>query len=1197
MRLEKIILNGFKSFADKTEFVFDASITAIVGPNGCGKSNVVDAVKWVLGEQSKKSLRSSQMTDVIFSGSAARKPSGMSEVSMVFSGITGSDGKSEELQITRRLYRNGDSSYLINNKNARLKDIREQFMDTGIGVSAYSIIEQGQIAQLLSASKTERRVIFEEAAGISKFKLHKKDALRKLEKTEQRMLRVADIFNELQKQLRSVKLQAGKAKSYIEYKERLDKLRMSYSLAEFDSLSTRSKIKHEELNAFNDRFSHIVAEIAKKDTEHLSVRDNIMTLENLINENDRLLISVRSKIEQQHERVDYLHKRTDELKQRKTTAGDRIHFLEQQKAKLEGEIEGCRFRLSENDKLSEEKGAELSELQEMLHDINMECVELNAQLEEEKSSILETVRKSAQFKNEIESIANYRNNLTVQYNRATEKAAGIEKQLGIVSQDRESYQHKLDQLVERIQYLQEALDSKRAFMDELSEQLVEKANIIASLRQDKSAVERELNLLIDMENKREGVSNAVRDILERKSQSPDKLQSIDGVLAAIIETDTKYAAALEAVLEEKADWLIVNDTDAFLQQSAEFADKGRLNAISLDRIKPQHIKDYTNEKGILGRLCDVIKTNDKYKPLIKALLATTFICGDIQSALTISADAGGDYNFVTLAGEVVCNGYIIKIGNAGESTGLISRKSRMNEITKELENLVTQIKTVQSQIDDANIQNDELAGQSKEIRDTIFEANTEKVDANTKFQMVSQSIENLKRDLPAAKEEAASLDKQIDASYERQKELREKLNEIDKAGSERTERISELQMLLDEKKGLHSELSSQLTELRIAIGQTTVRRNAINQEINSLRAQIERAKIALDSSKSDLYGNDEQVSQALRNILNAEASISELYAEKENSHLKASGLRKEVAGLLECRDELEELLRERRREQSEVEKAIHEIDLELNEIRIKSEDLIQRVAEELEADLEKEYETYQQLEQDWEEVKNEINDLRTRITRLGNVNVDAIQELAELETREKFLSEQIEDLNSSKGQLQQLINKINKESRDMFQKTFDEVRENFKEIFRKLFGGGKADVMLDEESGDDILECGIEIIAQPPGKGAKSISLLSGGEKTMTAIALQFAIFKSKPSPFCFLDEVDAALDEANNERFNLIVKEFEQYSQFVIISHSKRTMSIADKLFGVTMQQQGVSKRISVQFDRNQGAVDNEQVELQTAN
>jgi len=331
MRLKKIVLNGFKSFADKTEFDFNSNITAIVGPNGCGKSNVVDAVKWVLGEQKKKSLRSIQMTDVIFSGSGSRKPSGMAEVTMIFTDVEGSPDESNDLEITRRLYKNGDSQYMINNKNCRLKDIKERFMDTGVGVSAYSIIEQGQIAQLLNASKSERRVIFEEAAGISKFKSHKKEAERKLDRTEQNLLRLADIVSEVQKQLRSVKMQAGKARNYVEYSDRLKELRMSYSLAEFDKLTRKAKKTTELQNKLNDSFGAVVAEVARNDSLIEELRSQTSEKESEINRNDNILIATKSKIEQRIERIDYLKNRITELHERKSTATDRIHSLEEQK--------------------------------------------------------------------------------------------------------------------------------------------------------------------------------------------------------------------------------------------------------------------------------------------------------------------------------------------------------------------------------------------------------------------------------------------------------------------------------------------------------------------------------------------------------------------------------------------------------------------------------------------------------------------------------------------------------------------------------------------------------------------------------------------------------------------------------------------------------------------------------------------------
>ena len=1185
MRLKKIILNGFKSFADKTDFDFQANITAIVGPNGCGKSNVVDAVKWVLGEQKKKSLRSSQMTDVIFSGSGSRKPSGMAEVSMIFSDVPGKGDERNELQITRRLYRNGDSTYLINGKSCRLRDIRELFMDTGVGVSAYSIIEQGQIAQLLNASKAERRVIFEEAAGISKFKAYKKEAARKLERTEQNLLRLADIVSEVQKQLRSVKLQAGKAKSYVEYRDRLNELRMSYSLAEYDKLTKKSALASQLQAALNDEYSSIVANVGKNDFLISELRTKIAEKEASINRNDNNLIAIKGKIDQQLERIDYLKKRIHELQDRKETASDRIHQIEEQNAKLEASLGACQYNLQQNEKLSQEKSAQLASLQDMLHEINLEYTTIQAQLEDEKSGVLDTVRRTAQLHNEIQSFGNYRENLSLQKERLLEKISRNKSQLEGMLVDKAGAQARKNDINSVIEELQTNLDTRKDQMEQMNFELSEKAEIMSSLKQKRSALESELKVLSNMEMNREGLNKAVKDILKAKNEGA-AFSCVEGIVADIIRADAKYARAVEAFLDNKADSLIINSTSQFLADKQNFDLKGRLNVICLDRVTDHGSKaDFSCHDYVLGNLFDLVNCEPEYESVVRSIFHNAFLIDTLDNAMGISREAGAGHIFVTLAGEVLENGYVLKVGKVGQSVGLISRKSRIHELNTELATLADQISQIEDFMEESNQQIDHMTQICKDLRTSIYEASTEKVDINTKLEVITQSIENLKREEPSMASEISNLEAQIDESVSREYESKQKLVELESVSSQKNSRIEELEIQLDEKKAVQTELSSQLTDIRIALGQTTVTRNAIKQEISSIQNQLQRSRMSIESARTDMLSSDEQVSQTTRGILNTEASVSELFVEKERAQIASLELKKDGAMLLSQLQEADMLVRQQRQSQSEIEKKIHETDLELNELRIKTEDLTQRVHEELELDIKAAHENYALEEMDWEAVRTEIDDLKNKIARLGNVNIDAIDELEELEKRELFLTEQVKDLQKSKHQLEQLIEKINTESREKFRSTFDEVRSNFKETFRKLFGGGKADVLLEDDQ-EDILECGIEIIAQPPGKSAKSITLLSGGEKTMTAIALQFAIFKSKPSPFCFLDEVDAALDEANNERFNLIVKEFESISQFIVISHSKRTMSIADVLFGVTMQQQGVSKRISVKFDREDSSV-----------
>ena len=452
------------------------------------------------------------------------------------------------------------------------------------------------------------------------------------------------------------------------------------------------------------------------------------------------------------------------------------------------------------------------------------------------------------------------------------------------------------------------------------------------------------------------------------------------------------------------------------------------------------------------------------------------------------------------------------------------------------------------------------------------------MNTESALQVIARDIKRLTEEQPVIAGEIEMLAEEISQSVRKEYESKQKLDELEEVNTERTAHIEQLEVQLVEKGQLQQSRTAELTELKVQIGQIIEQQKAIRQRITSLQSQLQHGRMDIESARTDLSGCDDQMLQTERQILASESSISSLFVEKEKAQKISIQMHEKVRTMIRQKAETEDLLKQKRAEQTEVEQQMHEVQLELSQLTVRDEDLTQRVLEELKIDIAEAYENFEQTDVDWEAIREEIGDLRGKIERLGNVNVDAIAEQAELEQRFDFLATQVEDLTMSKTQLEQLIARIDKDSTEKFQVTFDEVRANFQIIFRKLFGGGKADIFLEDP--DNILDCGIEILAKPPGKETRSISLLSGGEKTMTAIALLFAIFKTKPSPFCVLDEVDAALDEANNERFNMIVKEFQKRSQFVVITHSKRTMSIADVLFGVTMQIQGVSKKISVQFD-----------------
>ncbi len=1190
MRLEKIVLNGFKSFADKTDFVFDSSITAIVGPNGCGKSNVVDAVKWVLGEQSVKSLRSGQMADVIFSGSSSRKSLGAAEVNLFISNPDGTGVRqlpieADEVQISRKIYKSGESEYRINNRICRLKDIRELFMDTGIGTRAYSILEQGQIEHLVSASKTDRRFIFEEAAGISKYKAHKKEALRKLERTEQNLLRLADILGEVAKRLRSVKHQAGKARNYLRYTQKLKELQVNYSLVEYAKNHTQMKEKETALDEVTEQFGKLAAEVARQDSLISTLGEEIIETEHKLNHTDNSLVSVRSKIEQRLQRIDFLRTRISELQEREKSAREKIEKLREQKNLFEKNSSQYDAELSNCEKMLDEKSRAVEQIQKAIQQVNAECASLEAHLEDEKSGIIDMVRRTAQLHNEVQSISVYRNNLSSQKDRLSGRAETAHAELEQLLTEKAQHNARLSDIEKVLGELKESLESKRKKTEELDGSLAEDNKRLAHSKEVRSALNSELTILTDMERRREGLKAGVKSILQDRSIENNKFDYVEGILAETIETDVEYANAVEAVLEGQTDALVINSTNRMLDDIETIQNlDGRVNFICLDKIEPFVDKnDWSELPSVKGRLVEFVKFDSKYAPLAWKLLGKTLVVDSLQEAVELAEKAGDEFKFVTLNGEFLSADGMIKLGPLGRATGLISRKSRLRQLQETIANITSEVAAIEGQIEKNSQTKAHLDELCQELRTAVYEANTEKMQVSSKLSVIEENIKRLRQEEPLIVSEIDLLAEQIAQSVQKEYDSKQKLEELEEVNSQRTAHIEELEAKYAEQKQQQQTLVDRLTDLKIALGQITEQSKALKQIIASLQSQMQENRTAAGTAQEEIQNCSEQWLQAQRDILNCEAGVSELFVEKEKNQESSRLLHEEIERLLEERKQTEELVRLRRAEKEETEQKINELKIELGQLEVKQQDLVERVQEQLQIDLAKAYENYRDEEVDWDKIREEIAELRGKIERLGNVNIDAIDEQETLEKRHNFLSSQVQDLNSSRGQLQQLINRLNKKSRERFQQTFEEIRGHFQEIFRKLFGGGRADIILEDT--EDILESGIEVVARPPGKETRSISLLSGGEKSMTAIALLFAVFKTKPSPFCFLDEVDAALDEANNERFNMLLREFQKDSQFIIITHAKRTMSIADVLFGITMQIRGVSKKISVRF----GEVDEE--------
>jgi chromosome segregation protein len=1192
MRLEKVILDGFKSFADKTDFTFSKAKTAIVGPNGCGKSNVVDAVKWVLGEQSAKSLRSGQMADVIFGGSSSRKPLGSAQVTLVIGDTQGKlPVETDQVQISRRVYKSGESEYRINNKSCRLKDIKELFMNTGVGSKAYSIIEQGQVERLLNSSKQERRIIFEEAAGISKYKAHKKEASRKLERTEQNLLRLADVLGEVQKQLRSVKMQAGKARNFLQYKERLKELQLNYSLVEYDNIQQKIQSKQESLNRLEEDFTEISTLVSRNDASVSNLSQKILDTESEINGVDNSLVSIKSEIDQLLQKIEFHREKQKELSERTANACEKIKSSKRDNSLLEKQLEEYKQQQQKAQQQLSGKQDDLESAETESREASSEYSRIQTELEDEKSGIIDIVRRTAQLHNEVRSISVYRDNLSNQKDRLSSKSSSDKQEIEKLLTEKAQQNERLADIDKILEQLRQNLDEKTEKIEQLEEDIAKSNTELANKKENKSALSRELTVLSDMQNRHEGMNKAVKTIMQKRSSQQECFEYVKGMLADIIEADMEYAKALEAALDNKASIFVVDNYENLLANKSDIDNlQGAVEFIGLHNIAP--FVDNTNLtgcEGVKGRLVEFVTYPPEYSPLVWKLLGKTIVVDSIESAARLYDKFGGEFSFVTLKGESFNRNSVIKLGKSSKNTGLISRKSRQRQLQEQIDKIGDEIAGLEEKVCDDTNQKKHLDKLCKELRTSIYEANTEKTQVHSKLSFCEQNIEKLRKEQPIIDQEKDKLEKQISESVKNEYNSKQKLEELETVNQQRKEHIEQLEKDLSRKSEQLKAKNEELTNLKIEVGQITEQNKSIKQTIENLERQITESRKAVKNSQEEIDYCKRQSQQIHHQILTDEARISELFVAKEDKQNESRKLHDKVNELSCQREETERHIREKREERDRLEEKINNLKIELGQLQVKQDDLAERVNEELQIDLAESYKDYQKDEDiDWEGVKEEISELKGKIERLGNVNVEAIEQQDELEERNEFLTKQVDDLNKSKQQLQQLITNLNNKSREKFKEVFETIRKNFQEIFRKLFGGGKADIYLEQdEEIEDILDAGIEIVAKPPGKETRNLSLLSGGEKSMTAIALLFAVFKAKPSPFCMLDEVDAALDEANIERFNVLIKEFEKDSQFIMITHSKRTMSMADMLYGVTMQTRGISKKISVEFEEFEGNED----------
>lgn len=1303
MRLAKLTLAGFKSFADKTEIPFDQPVVGIVGPNGCGKSNVVDAIKWVLGDQSPKSLRGGAMMDVIFNGSAKRKPAGMASVTLTFDNpvvehvrSSMSDVRSEDagegdagsehhtshiadrtsqrralpldtpqVAVTRQLYRDGTSEYLVNNQRARLRDIRELFMDTGIGTDAYSIIEQGKVARMLEANAAERRQIFEEAAGVSRFKARKKEALRKLERTEQNLALVRQRLEDTEKRLRSVKMQAARARSFQEHSARLRELQLTFSLAEYHKLTQQlGEVQDQLEQAEADRVA-AGRELAKHESAVSDAETERAAVAQRSGQLNQARVQQESAKEQAEQQQKFAQQSLEDFRSQISRDQARLDELTARQTQLDDEAEQHTEQVAELTTAQTDAKARLESAQTESRELQHSLNEKRARLEDEKNGLTDLMRRAAKLHNEITSIDAFEQSLVGTREKLDQRTGHIAEQLEAMLTQRDEAQGQLAESAALIDAEKTKLDEQKDLAGRFGEQQKQLAERLAESREKRADLDSRRRLLQEMEDNLEGIADPVKAVLsqaacglasEHQNDADPTFDMVRGLVAELIDCDVQHAALVEAALGEHQQALVVDRLaemcDPATGQAAIDALAGRVTFLSIDQ---PPLPDLAQSPGMaipaadlqhtsahlqhLRPVIDLVRYPAWLGPVAWRLLGRTLVVRDLDTAMMLRTTLPSGYRFVTEAGEVLDEQCRVLAGplSANSSGGLISRRSELASLQAELAQLDAIIASDHQTLTAISDQAAHLETVTADLQQSIFDANAIKVELTSRLDNLGSQIASLEKERPVLAAETEKLHRQLAEADEKRTAHRGEAEQLEQQSAEREARRAALDAEITAATEAADAARESVTSLRIDAGKFAEQLSAAERQSRQFeiaRADVTRqhTKLAeeLKSTHARIAELEETQEKAVEASAVAKRKLDELVTQCEL-------IQRKVAAADETLATLKADFAERSSVVNRLEKSVHQAEMKQRELEVKLDSVTQRTSDQLDLDLPDAYRKQKQLalfpkeetheagglqsaggdqadpesqtpnpkspepiaaaiseistdpfnlsSDDWDQIKSDIEELRGKIARLGTVNVDAIAEEDQLAGKQDELADQVKDIEDAEKQLHALIEQLNDDSRTRFEETFNQVRENFAGndgMFRKLFGGGRADVFLepDEEGKTDILESGIAITAKPPGKEPRALTQLSGGEKTMTAVALLMAIFKSRPSPYAILDEVDAALDEANVERFINVIKGFLDHSHFIVITHHKRTMQGCNQLYGITMQERGVSKRVSVNFD-----------------
>lgn len=1186
--LKALEISGFKSFADKTRFEFPAGITVVVGPNGSGKSNIVDAIKWVLGEQSAKSLRGKDMSDVIFKGSTganSRKPSGSATATIILDNAQGIFAfDAPEVHVTRRVYRSGESEYLINDEPCRLKDIKSLFRGTGVGTDAYSLIEQGKVERILSSSAKERRAIFEEAAGISRFKAKKIEAQRRLDRVETNLVRLADIVDEVGSRYRSVKNQASKASKYKEFTDRLQELRTYVGLKDWRTFSEKLTDLESKVGALEEEARQLGVEIDEGQVQAKESEAKLDSTSAKIVKQQELSSQVRERIAHVESQIELNQSRKSDLTQRVEQLETQIEKFGKRDAELKERIRQAQEELASAQTQFDEATASLEQLQTQSGSLVAEREKFAGQAEQNRSKrtklmalIADLGKQISGHSSQVDSLSGSRSRLQSQVDELTAAAESKKQLLSQLVARKEDLAREAAQSDSQLSEAREQAVISKTERNELKEKLSE-------LNSRNSGLTQRAKVIQELEKKQEGVNAGARQLLQQSKTEPNgPAADVVGLVADLVQVNVKHAAIVDAALGEAAQYIVVDGQR--LVKALEDEDlkvMGRVGIIQLNSpttLGANADVDLTGEEGVLGRADKLVHAESSNIEFVRKLLGGTWLVKSLADAVRLRQEKSKKIRYVSMDGEVIETDGTILVGPKSSAVGLVSRRSELRSLSRDLSEIKLEIEETKSAVAKANSR---LLADEKQVENLISqnsELSRKLAEQNSQASLAQQQLDELseRRDTTATE-----LNTTVESLTGLESRLSQQQNEL----SEQETLVGTIVSLLQTaEKGLSTiqtqerELETQTTQAKINLAKS----EQILRDMKSRTEETEKEIQEHQGSNSDLKTQFESAKQGIQAadefLEKAAVELQELVERRDKLEDELTVLTNERVEVDKVRREFSSKLNERRDRLRKVQDDLHHNQMRSKQLVMERDQLASRLFEDYGIEIEKitDGQTDEELEER-AEIDAEITKLRTQIGKIGSVNMDALEELEQLESRYQKLDEQYQDLVQAKEALLKIIQRINTDSRKIFVETLEAIRSNFQKLFRQTFGGGRADIVLEE--GVDVLEAGIEIMATPPGKPSFNNSLLSGGEKALTAVSLLMAIFQFRPSPFCVLDEVDAPFDEANIGRFVDVLKSFLSWTKFVIVTHSKKTMTAATTLYGVTMQESGVSKRVSVRFE-----------------